>query len=120
MEAAVHWAEIRTSGLGGEDRAADDMRAYGSTEDEIQAALGDGKKSDFEIWPENVETLNMFCSLQTQWRVGPMGGYLGLEYPGVWSALKGVVRGRKTRRAMFTDIQAMELAALPVLNARHD
>jgi hypothetical protein len=59
-------------------------------------------------------------SLQTQWRIGPMGGYLGLEYPGVTAALGVVVRGRKLRRQTFLDLQAMERAALKVLNTHHD
>ncbi len=59
-------------------------------------------------------------SLQTQWRIAPMGGYLGLDYPGVAAALGTVVRARSRRRRLFLDLQVMERAALPLLNARHD
>lgn len=33
----------------------------------------------FDIWPENHAAFNLFCSLQSQWHVGP-GGAIGLNY----------------------------------------
>lgn len=107
-----------TSGRGGQDQAAEDLRAYGCDESEIREALGDPESERFEVWQDNAETVDMFLSLQTQWRVGAMGGYLGLDYPGVQSALALLVRGWKKQRGLFLDLQAMERAALTVLNAK--
>lgn len=109
-----------TSNRGGDDQAADDLRAYGSSEDEIREALGNQEPEAFAVWQDNAETVDMFMSLQTQWRVGPMGGYLGLDYAGVVAALDTVIRAPRRRRGIFLGLQAMERAALPVLNARHD
>lgn len=109
-----------TSNRGGDDQAADDLRSYGSSEDEIREALGAAEPEAFAVWQDNADTVDMFMSLQTQWRVGPMGGYLGLDYAGVAAALGAVVRAPARRRDMFLNLQAMERAALPVLNARHD
>jgi hypothetical protein len=118
MEAARHWATIYTSARGGDDEAAEDMRRSGSSEDEIRAALGDDEDTTFGVWQDNAETVAIFMSLQTQWRVGPMGGYLGFDYPGMQAAL--TMRGVKTksRRQTFEDLQAMERAALRVLNKK--
>lgn len=95
------------------------MRLQGASEAEIHAALGDDEDESFEVWPENAETVATFMALQTQWRIGPMGGYLGLDYPGMQSvlAMRGVKKGKAQRR-MFDDLQAMERAALPILNAK--
>jgi len=96
------------------------LRAYGSSEDEIREVLGNQEPEDFAVWQENADTVDMFMSLQTQWKVGPMGGYLGLDYPGVSAALNTVVRSWRRRRDLFVNLQVMERAALPVLNRRHD
>lgn len=95
------------------------MRLQGASEAEIRAALGDDEDERFEVWPENAETVETFMALQTQWRLGPMGGYLGLDYPGMQSVfmMRGVKKG-KPRRVLFDDLQAMERAALPILNAK--
>jgi len=51
----------------------------------------------FEVWPDNVEMLNLFMRIQTQWRSG-VNGITGLDYKG-W----------------FDDLQAMETAALRIM-----
>lgn len=72
--------------------------------------------SRFGVWAENVEVLNMFLRLGTQWRYRPdaLGGRrpAGFDYAGVAAALAlmGVKRGR--RAEVFSDLQEMELAAL--------
>lgn len=70
------------------------------------------------MWPDNAETVATFLALQSQWRVGPLGGYLGFDYPGLQAAL--AMRGvkPKARRQLFDDLQAMERAALRVLNEK--
>lgn len=92
----------------------------GCSDEQIEAALGDREQEAvYEVWSDNAETVETFLALQTQWRVGPMGGYLGLDYPGVRAALdmRGV-RKPVDRRRIFDDLQTMERAALAVLNAK--
>ncbi len=71
----------------------------------------------FEIWPENRQTWNVFCSMRTQWlRSNGMSGdrYLGLNYV----ALESVMRMLKIRNQdeIFNGIRVMESAAMEVLN----
>lgn len=59
----------------------------------------------------------LFLRVQTQWKQGPMGGAIGLDYPGVESAIR--LSGLWRRRTeLFEGLQAMEAAALPLLNPR--
>ena len=52
--------------------------------------------------------------MQTQWRTGPLGGALGLDYQGVQAALR--MMKVKDIPTMFEDLRVMERAALEVLN----
>lgn len=74
----------------------------------------------FILLPENVESLDFFIGLSSQWsRQFTPGGRLvclGLDYAGVEAALRlhGVPKAK--RAALFSDVRVMERAALPVLN----
>lgn len=72
------------------------------------------QQEDFEVWEENVPALEVFVRLATQWKIGAMGGFLGLDYSAVEATLR-MLRIENTAE-VFDSIQAMELAALPVLN----
>lgn len=73
------------------------------------------------MFPENVQAQRLFIAMGTQWRaVAGMQGliYTGLDYsalPEIW--LRYAVR-EKDRTSLFEQIRVMELAALPVRNAR--
>lgn len=71
---------------------------------------------DFDVWQDNVDALNVFLRLSTQWKVAGMGGFTGLDY----LALEAVLRLTNTSSTpeLFDDIQEMERAALPILNQR--
>lgn len=71
---------------------------------------------EFEVWPENESALEIFCRLGTQWKVGALGGFLGLDYSGVLALFD--LLGVENRKEMFDKVQDMERAALPVLNTR--
>lgn len=64
---------------------------------------------EFELWPENERPLEIFLSLQTQWRFGPAGA-TGLDYAGVAWALR-MMRVKSTPE-LFDQIRLMERAAL--------
>lgn len=66
---------------------------------------------------ENWASLLLFLDLGTQWRthLGPAGlVFLGLDYSAVEALMR--MKGLKGRRKLIADLQAMEEAALPVLN----
>lgn len=69
------------------------------------------------LWPENWTVWRLWCDLETQWRIGGMGGRTGLDYAAV---LPLVDRGfkRRERREVFLLVQAMEDAALEELRLR--
>ena len=66
-----------------------------------------------ECWPENIDSLNLFIALQTQWRIG-MSGATGLDYPAVFATLDRLHRDKTDARRdeLFADVQIMEAAAL--------
>lgn len=71
----------------------------------------------FPVYEENARALEYFLSLATQWRM-TFGGITGLDYASVDALFK--IRGVKQaeRSDLFADLQTMERAALPLLNAR--
>lgn len=70
----------------------------------------------FGVWPENWPTVVFFLTVQTQWRYGAMGGYLGLDY----SAIDVMIRYRQmdVTPEMFEGMQLMERTAIPILNKK--
>ncbi len=64
------------------------------------------------IWPENVETADVFFALETQWRNGG-----GLDYGAIPGTLKMMVVKKKRRRQVFQGLRVMERAALEVFAA---
>lgn len=90
----------------------------GIPEEQIaQIVAASARPEVFEVWSDNVATLNVFLSCSSQWRMlagYKRNAYLGLDYP----ALEVVMKHHriKDRAAMFADIQTMEWAALKVLN----
>jgi hypothetical protein len=66
----------------------------------------------FEVWPDNVEMLNLFMRIQTQWRSG-VNGITGLDYAGVQAAI--AMLALTLPKGWFDDLQAMETAALRIM-----
>ena len=67
----------------------------------------------FEVWPENWNTVVMWCRVQTQWRTSA-GGAIGLDYSVLaWLFNMYAV---DDPRALLEDLQAMEGAALAAMN----
>jgi hypothetical protein len=68
------------------------------------------------VWPDNVTSVRVFISMQTQWHVS-MNGRTGLIYaalPELWRRLKVPPADRD---AIFHDLQVMEIAALNAMHA---
>lgn len=89
-------------------------------EDDWEAYLAEqaAKKESnlFEIWPENLEAVRVFCQCMTQWRV--VGGgfappiWMGLDYAAVDAMIRHAGHRGKKARLIFADILTMEAAAL--------
>lgn len=71
--------------------------------------------NEFGVLPENWEAWQVFRRLHTQWKLGAFGGFFGLDYPGVQVVIG--FRAPADPTEVFEQIQIMERAALPVLNA---
>ena len=72
------------------------------------------------VYEENWQSVLFFFALQTQWKIGGMGGYIGLDYAGVEAAMRLNEIPRSKRKALFADIHIMEAAAMKVLNKKHE
>ena len=89
------------------------MRALGATEQQILEARLDAVKTDFVVWEENRETVQMFMRMQTQWRIG-FGGPTGLDYaPLDWLCRLYLV---KDPARLFEGLQIMEVTALSCIS----
>ena len=67
----------------------------------------------FEVWPENWNTVVMWCRVQTQWRTSA-GGAIGLDYSVLAWLFK--MYAVDDPRALLEDLQVMEGAALAAMN----
>ncbi len=83
---------------------------------------GDDEQSEvFEIWPENVRTVELFIHLRSQWQVvAGMGGvwHQGLRQEAIESVLRVCRIPAQEREAMMDDLLAMSDAAAEILNRR--
>lgn len=69
---------------------------------------------EFAIWPENLETVELFMDVQTQWRTSS-SGVIGLDYGVVLALLS--LNGATDPLAVLRDLQVMELRAQELINA---
>ena len=76
----------------------------------------------FEIHEDNQDTVAAFLALQTQWRIiaGMAMAYQGLDYGSIPAVLNMIGIPRADRARVFAELRIMEIAALPVLNAKQD
>ena len=72
------------------------------------------EQTEFAVWPENFESVILFCSLGTQWNIAPMGGFTGLNYGSVEAVLR--INQVEDMPAKFADIHVMERAALQIFS----
>ena len=68
------------------------------------------------IWPEHAQAVEVFANLLTQWRTGPMGGVIGLDYGVLPAVLEMMALARTDWPDLFAQIRVMENEAIKVLN----
>lgn len=93
------------------DEAADDMAAFGVPAEMVETVPVPAV--DFEVWEENVQALSLFMRLQTQWRI-INGVFAGINYQSIQFLFD--VFKIEDQATILDDLQAMESAALAVLN----
>lgn len=69
-----------------------------------------------EIWPENYQAYLLFCTMDTQWRIG-MSGPTGLDYAALPMALRMIAAPRAEWQQLMADIRVMESAALQAMRS---
>lgn len=82
-----------------------------------QAAAADREES-FAVWRCNWKTMTAFLMLETQWRTAATMTrllWLGIDYSAAAALFAG--KSRKKFHRLIDDLQVMEFAALPILNA---
>lgn len=88
--------------------ASADDDGEGDTTDETE---DDSQEPD--VWPCNVQPVEAFVAMQTQWRMG-FAGRTGLDY-GVLPQVLGWLQVPGEQQAqVWADVQVMEIAALQV------
>lgn len=99
------------------DDAADDLAAFGAPAEMVNAAT---KADDsFEVFEENKRPVVMFLKLQTQWAI-TNGAFVGLNYQSVEFLFKIHAVDAADAADLMDDLQAMEAAALQILNKSKD
>lgn len=90
----------------------DALRAFGANAEQLAEATPDGEA--FAVAPGNWRAVEVFLSLDHSWRIGPMGGALGLDLTAIPAAL--VLRGvpRRDWPAIHEQLRILEAEALGV------
>ncbi len=60
----------------------------------------------------------LFLSVSTQWIISPIGGYVGINYIALESAMSMAGIKKKKRPSLFDDVRIMESVALEVFRER--
>ena len=85
-------------------KSSGELAAFGLTPDDFAT-------DEYNLWPENYQSYQVFAACSTQWRVG-MNGPTGIDYnvlTELWRRLKVPISSRDD---VFQDIRIMETAAL--------
>jgi hypothetical protein len=70
-----------------------------------------------EIWPDNVQTVNLFLAVATQWRIGPHG-HTGLDYNVLYKKMDRMHLSEERYDELEAEIQIMEDAALDEIQSQ--
>lgn len=84
--------------------SAEELARTGLTPDDYTEAL--------DIWPENWDSWLFWLQIHTQWRVGGLGGLIGLDYTPVLMLMEKLHLTEDGWKALWSDVRAMEAAVL--------
>lgn len=71
--------------------------------------------ADIELWPDNVDAVDVFIGMGTQWRMGP-GGATGLDYAALPFVMRSVGIPAADRSDVFDGVRVMEIEALGAIH----
>jgi hypothetical protein len=71
------------------------------------------------VWPENKEPFEVFCAMQTQWRIGPAGA-TGLDYAALPAVMDIMGVKRKRRADIMAAVQVLEREVLRLWRAQRE
>lgn len=94
------------------------LRAFGATPEQIEEArqaIHERGDDACLILPTNWQGLMVFLTLDTQWRRGPHGHRLGIDYGAIEPALRLMGVQRKKWQDVFWRLRTLETAALEAL-----
>ena len=109
-----------------EERAALEELKLSGQHIDVDAVLALRKPEDTSdavyIWPEHLEAFEIFCALETQWRIASGFGvfYIGLIYSEATREMRERSIKRERRNELMWQLRVMERAAKPLLNASPD
>ena len=72
---------------------------------------------EFEVWPENMPAVNLFCRISTQWRSLGMGPS-GLDYGVLFACLGRMHLSEQAHDWLFDDVRVIEAEALSIINKK--
>lgn len=104
------------------DKRRLDLRELGFTEDQIDEQLGVAdeeveESNDFEVYPDNWESVRVFVALSRCWNIDSFNGiYLGLDRPAIESTLRLMSIAPDLHAGIFEDLRVMEKSALDAMN----
>ena len=79
--------------------------------------IGEASGPDVDVWPDNLQAVNVFVAMGSQWRAG-MAGPTGLDY----ASLPVVMRMQGIKRAdwpqVFDEVRVLENEALATIAKR--
>lgn len=71
-----------------------------------------------QIWPDNWATVQAWASLSTQWRLGPSGQLVGLDYAAIMPVLELIGIERAEWSMVFGGLRQMEHEVLSEVQRR--
>lgn len=78
----------------------------------------DYEDDDFEVWPDNIPSINLFTTLQTQLKTGGMGGATGFDYNVYFARMERMKLSDQDYEWLFDDIRVIESEALTAMNKK--
>lgn len=70
-----------------------------------------------DVWPDNLQAVNLFISLSTQWRTGS-SGVVGLDYSVLYHKLDRLQLSDERYQEIEEEIRTMEGAVLDLMAER--
>lgn len=92
--------------MGGSDTLREDLEAFGL---QLEKPI---EPEGTDVWPDNWLAVQSFAALSTQWRLGPSGQLVGLDYGAIPPTLDLLGIKRAEWPDVFAGLRVMEAEAI--------